>query len=134
MSDTNTSNLSERLRVFRSRAKISQDELAARLGVSGNYISMIELGKKLPGPSLNILFKALELAQAAQAAMESVPGPAGAVPSTSVFSLMSTETLIRTFEDVAKKLSQMDPPTQKQASAHLREMLDELESRNSRPA
>ena len=117
--------ISARLREFRGRANLSQQDLADRLGVSGNYISMIELGKKLPGPSLRKLFESLELA------VVDAPVVAGAEagdPSVSL-SYLSTELLIQTFLNVAERLPLDGVPEKKRVVGSLRELLDEIERR-----
>jgi transcriptional regulator with XRE-family HTH domain len=121
---------------LRGRAKLSQKELGERLGVSGNYISMIELGKKSPGATLRKLFESIEQSlpsqvpvQASGAPKESLPAAAGVVHANSLFSLLSTETLIRTFTEVAGKLSQSDLSKQKQVIGNLWELLNEMEQR-----
>jgi len=128
--------IAERVRAFRGRAKLSQDELAERLGVSGNYISMIELGKKSPGTSLRKLFESLEQsplyrteADAPGKLPASVPAPPGGLPTSPLLALWSTEMLIRNFTEMAEKLSQSDPPDQKQVVGILREWLEEIERR-----
>lgn len=141
MSQQKNSDLSKRVRNFRIRAKLSQDELGERLGVSGNYISMIELGKKEPGSGLQILFESLERSplyadapgtgelREAAAAYRAGGAPA-VVPVNPLFAMLSTETLEKNFGEVAEKLSQVaGGPEKKRVVGSLREMLDEIEGR-----
>jgi len=131
------SELSERFRAFRRRAKLSQKDLGELLGISGNYISMIELGKKSPGSSLYKLFESLEqspkyqVAPQASEMVKQIPDAAGAAVASpsAVFCMFSTETLIRTFAEVAEKLLHSDPLKQKQALSNLRQLLAEIEQR-----
>jgi len=117
--------LSKRIREFRLRAKLSQEELGDRLGISGNYVSMIELAKKEPGPSLQKLFEALEHSPLyAEGAGEPL------VPANPMFAMLSMETLLRSFAEVAEKLSQSSGgAAQKTMVGNLRDMLDEIEAR-----
>ena len=135
MSQQKKLELSKRVRDFRIRAKLSQEELGDRLGVSGNYISMIELGKKEPGPGLQILFESLERSpmygESAHGGMELRDSAAPAVvPVNPMFAMLSTETLERNFGEVAEKLAQVaGAPEKKRVVGSLREMLDEIEGR-----
>ena len=117
--------LPKRIREFRKRAKWSQSELGDRLGVSGNYISMIELAKKQPGPSLRKLFEALEHSPLYTGPRTGDPG----LPPNGVYSLLSAETLERNFGEVAEKLASAGPTEKKRVLGNLREMLDEIEER-----
>jgi transcriptional regulator with XRE-family HTH domain len=114
--------LTKRIREFRKRADLSQVELGDRLGVSGNYISMIEVGKKDPGPSLRKLFEAIEHSPL-------YSGGASDVPGNPLFTMLSMETLITTFAEVADKLTSGDMSERKQKLGNLREMLDEIDRR-----
>jgi len=137
MSQQNKLEIAERVREFRVLAKLSQEELAERLGVSGNYISMIELGKKSPGPSLRKLFENLEQSPMYRTPSEKVSGELKesfsvspeAAPANPILAMLSTEALIRNFAEMAEKLSQSDQPKLKQAVGILREWLDEIERR-----
>jgi transcriptional regulator with XRE-family HTH domain len=117
--------LGKRIREFRHRAKLSQTELGDRLGISGNYVSMIELAKKDPGPSLRKLFEALE-----HSPLYAGPGtPPPAEPADPLYAMLSMETLIRNFAEVADKLPQSTGAVQKRVVASLRDMLGEIEAR-----
>jgi transcriptional regulator with XRE-family HTH domain len=136
MSQQKKLELPERIREFRNRINLSQDELGERLGVSGNYISMIELGKKTPGPSLRKLFETLEQSPLYQrtgyaGGQSGMLEPFGGktIPTNPMLSMLSTETLIQNVVDVADKLSQGDTPEKKQVVGSLRELLDEIEQR-----
>jgi len=142
MSQQKKLELSKRVREFRIRAKLSQEELGERLGVSGNYISMIELGKKEPGAGLRISFEMLERSplyvETAHGGMEmrdsavsyQAGSGAGTVPVNPMFAMLSTETLEKNFGEVAEKLSQVaGAPEKKRVVGSLREMLDEIEGR-----
>lgn len=136
MSQQKKLEIAERVRAFRGRAKLSQDELGERLGVSGNYISMIELGKKSPGPPLRKLFESLEQSPMyrtpsgdGSGGLKEAPVSPEAAPANPILAMLSTEALIRNFAEMAEKLSQSDQPKQKQVLGILREYLDEFERR-----
>jgi transcriptional regulator with XRE-family HTH domain len=136
MSQQKKLEFAERVREFRGRAKLSQEELGERLGVSGNYVSMIELGKKLPGTTLRKFFEAFEQspqyqtpAQTSAGRREPLSGSAGVVPANSLHSMMSTEMLILIFVDLAEQLAQADAAKRKLVLGNLRELLDEIEQR-----
>jgi transcriptional regulator with XRE-family HTH domain len=126
--------LGDRIREFRGRARLSQDELGDRLGVSGNYISMLELGKKVPGPSLRKLFEAIEQSPIYELATEARWGgaslvPGRHIPANPLLAMINTETLIRNVADVAGNLPQVSDMEKRQAIANLRLWLDEVERR-----
>lgn len=136
MSQQKKFEIANRVRAFRGRAKLSQEALGDRLCVSGNYISMIELGKKRPGPLFRKWFEHLEQspmyrtpADASGEWPEAFPGPAGAAPANPILAFWSTETLIRNFTEMAEKLSPSDQAGQKPLIGILRECLDEMERR-----
>lgn len=52
-------NFSERVRAYRDSEGLSQEELARRLGISSNYISMLERGKRSPSRKIIRLFEIL---------------------------------------------------------------------------
>jgi len=115
--------LCKRIREFRLRAKLSQEELGDRLGISGNYVSMIELGKKAPGPSLHKLFEALEHSPLYQGTGEP------AIPANPLYAMLSMETLVKNFAEVAEKLTHARGAEQKNKVGILRDMLEEIEAR-----
>lgn len=127
MSQQKKLELHDRIREFRRRIKLSQDEFGERLGVSGNYISMIELGKKSPGPSLRKLFESMEHSPLYKLGVLDALGQP--IPPNPLLSVLSTEMLIQNFQDVAEKLPQATQTEQKQRLGQLREMLEELEDR-----
>lgn len=43
---------SQKLSALRQRLGITQDEMATRMGISSNYVSLLEKGKKAPGPAI----------------------------------------------------------------------------------
>jgi transcriptional regulator with XRE-family HTH domain len=117
--------LGKRIREFRHRAKLSQTELGDRLGISGNYVSMIELSKKDPGPSLKKLFEAIE-----HSPLYAGPGTAPPPePADPLYAMLSMETLIQNFAEVADKLPQSSGSAQKRVVSSLRDMLGEIEAR-----
>jgi transcriptional regulator with XRE-family HTH domain len=118
----------QRIREFRRRFKFSQHELGERLGVSGNYVSMLELGKKPPGPSLRKLFETIEQSHSHLAA-ESIPRSNGQTPANQYLTLLSTDTLLRNFGEVAQKLSTGGEPEKQCVVGNLRAILDEIEQR-----
>ena len=58
------SNLPERLKTLRFRLRSTQDEMAERLGVSGNYVYLVESGKK--PPTFKLLRKVEEIERSLQ--------------------------------------------------------------------
>jgi transcriptional regulator with XRE-family HTH domain len=71
--------IANRIRNFRNRTGMSQQELGKRLGISGNYVYLIESGQKSPHPSTVKLFEALEVSPLYQAEFQkyfSGPGSA----------------------------------------------------------
>lgn len=133
MSHENKLDLPARIRDYRKAVRLSQDELGERLGVSGNYISMIELGKKAPGPSLRKLFEALEQSPVYQspalAARVTVPRLPKNYQSNPMLAMLSTDMLVKTLAEVAEKLVQVDDATRRQVLGNMREYLDEIEHR-----
>ncbi len=98
------------------------------MGVSGNYVSMLELGKKPPGPSLRKLFETLEQSQSHPAAA-TVPRVTGQTRPNHFLALLSTDTLIQNFAEVAQKLSTGETASKQYVVGNLRELLDEIEQR-----
>ncbi|HSY17577.1 MAG TPA: helix-turn-helix transcriptional regulator [Candidatus Acidoferrales bacterium] len=127
--------ISQRDRVFRTKAKLSQAELGERHGVSGNYIYLIESGNKPPGPSLVKLFESFEQSPlyndaGGSSAGGSRPGHSSAsVPPNAIYSILSMETLLTNFSEVSEKLVSVPPAGRKPVIGQLRDMLDEIESR-----
>jgi transcriptional regulator with XRE-family HTH domain len=128
--------ISQRVRTFRTKAKLSQAELGERLGVSGNYIYLIESGNKPPGLSLVKLFEHLELSpqygeESASSGVSRDSGSvsSGSVPPNSINPLLKTETLLKNFSEISEKLVSDAPENRKFIIGQLREMLDEIESR-----
>jgi SOS-response transcriptional repressor LexA len=54
------SHFSYRVKKFRETHKLTQQDLGRIMHVGGNYISMLEMGKKEPSPTLEALFSSLE--------------------------------------------------------------------------
>jgi transcriptional regulator with XRE-family HTH domain len=139
MSQHKKQEFAARVREFRGRAKLSQAEFGVRLGVTGNYVSMIELGRKRPGPMFIKFFEELESAPQYQAPEAGASGrgspsmrlndapPQGV--GDRLWAMLSTESLIRDFVEIAEKLSQPDRHDQRRVVGNLRELLDEIERR-----
>jgi len=126
----------ERVRTFRKQAKLSQAELGERLGVSGNYVYLIEAGKKPPGPSLLKLFENMEQSPFynSEALLRGSSGvrdsrSPGSIPPNAFPSMFSTETLLQGFSEGAQKLLTVSAADRKQIIGQLRDMLDEIQSR-----
>ncbi len=62
-----SSELSNRIRTYRAEHRLSQEELAARIGVSRKTISTIEVGRFVPSTTI-----ALKLAQAFGVTVEDI--------------------------------------------------------------
>jgi phage repressor protein C with HTH and peptisase S24 domain len=101
-----------RVRAYREREGLSQEELAKRLGISRNYVSMIE-GGRAPSDQVTRHFELLELAPAAGAlprnsSVTEEPSPYGkslghplhGVPLVSWAQAMETENLIAITDQV----------------------------------
>ena len=58
--DPNSNELAHRIRILRYRTGMSQQELGKKLGISGNYVYLLESGVKRAGPSLIKLFETME--------------------------------------------------------------------------
>ncbi|HEV2692155.1 MAG TPA: helix-turn-helix transcriptional regulator [Verrucomicrobiae bacterium] len=133
MSQQKKLNIPERVRTFRTQAKLSQAELGERLSVSGNYIYLIESGRKPPGPTLLKLFESLEQSPFYNSEITALrnSGPAGrqTVPPNAMPSLFSTETLMQGFGEAAARLASAPAADRKFIIGQLRDMLDVLESR-----
>lgn len=128
--------ISERVRNFRTKANLSQAEMGDRLGVSGNYVYLIESGRKPPGPSLVKLFESLEQSplyqpgtSSAAGLRQSKPGSGGSVPPNAIYSILSLETLLTSFSEVSEKLVSVPVAGRKPVIGQLRDMLDEIQSR-----
>ena len=129
--------VSERVRNFRTKAKLSQAELGERLSVSGNYIYLIESGRKPPSATLVKLFEHLERApqydtpssSGVSASRGSSPGGGATVPPNAIYSILSLETLLTGFSEVSEKLASVPAAGRKPVIGQLRDMLDEIESR-----
>jgi len=128
--------ISDRVRNFRKRVELSQAELGERLGVSGNYIYLIESGQKPPGPSLVKLFESFEQSPLySNAALASPDGSAvrdsaKAVPPNAFFGMLSTELLLENFSEVSGKLvAAKTDDERKPIIGQLRDMLGAIEQR-----
>lgn len=118
------------MRNFRERAGISQKELGKSLGVSGNYIYLIESGQKSPGPSLLKLFETLELSPFIQSEglRESFGRARGPAP-VGFFDDLGTETLKQNIADLAARLPGADPVSVLRLLENIREMMAVLADR-----
>lgn len=54
---------SDSLRALREECQLSQEEMAAELGITRNYVSMLELGRKHPSAQLRKAFSAFAESQ-----------------------------------------------------------------------
>jgi len=128
--------ISQRVRNFRTRLKLSQAELGERLGVSGNYIYLIESGNKPPGPSLVKLFESFEQSPLYSNPALALPGgssirdSATAVPPNAFYGMLSTELLLQNFSEVSEKLAAAKASDDRKfIIGQLRDMLDAIEQR-----
>ena len=111
---------------------MSQQELGHRLGISGNYVYLIESGAKNPGPSLLKLFETMEMSPLYQGefSKDSSGGPRfSAEAALGVYDRMAPETLKRSIADQASHLPAADPHTVYQILETMREMMAVLNNR-----
>ena len=120
-----------RIRNFRNRVGMSQQELGKRLGISGNYVYLIESGQKNPGPSLLKLFETMEVSPLYQGEFsKDTPGAARFEGSVlGVFDRFSTDTLKLSIADQASHLPTDDPHTVFSIIESMREMMSILSNR-----
>jgi|SRR5579859_742122 len=126
MSQTKKMDLSERFRAFRSRLHLSQEEMGEHLCVTGNYIYLIESGKKAPGPSLVKLFESLEHSPQFDPALAPVT-----IPPNPFYAMIKTETLHKNFAELAEVLVETPKSDRKPVIGQLKEMMVEIESREA---
>src|SRR5215831_8556111 len=103
-SQPKNSEIANRIRNFRNRIGMSQQELGHRLGISGNYVYLIESGQKNPGPSLLKLFETMEISPLYQGefSKDSSGGPRYSPEAAlGVYERMNAETLKRAIADQA---------------------------------
>lgn len=125
MSQQKKLEISDRVRAYRERMNLSQEELGNQLGVSGNYIYLIESGKKIPGDSLLKLFDTVEavgdfVRDAPISENEDKPNP---------YSHLQIETLQKSLADLSAKLPSISEHERKYILGNIRAILDELEDR-----
>ena len=112
---------------------MSQQELGKRLGISGNYVYLIESGAKNPGPSLLKLFETMEISPLYQGEFPKDPSTGAprfsAEVALGVYDRMSADTLKRTIADQASHLPIADPHTVYSIIESMREMMSILTTR-----
>lgn len=124
MSQTKKLEISERFRNFRTRLHLSQEEMGEHLCVTGNYIYLIESGKKAPGPSLVKLFESMENSPQFDPSLAPVT-----IPPNPFYAMIKTETLHKNFAELAEILTETPKNDRKPIIGQLKEMMDEIESR-----
>lgn len=131
-SQVKKSEISDRLRKFRDRTGLSQKELGKQLGVSGNYIYLIESGQKSPGESLQKLFETFELSPLyhSESVKEGREGRRfSGTPGATGFDGFGTETLKQMISDYAGHLPGADTIKTSTVLENIREMMAVLTSR-----
>lgn len=111
---------------------MSQQELGKRLGISGNYVYLIESGQKNPGPSLLKLFETMEVSPLYQGEFSKDPTGAPRFSEGSalgVFDRFGTDTLKQSIADQASHLPTADPHTVFSIIESMREMMSILSTR-----
>ena len=110
---------------------MSQQELGKRLGISGNYVYLIESGAKNPGPSLLKLFETMEISPLYQGEFSKDDSGHRFSPETAlgVYDRMTTDTLKRSIADQASHLPAADPHTVYSIIESMREMMSILTMR-----
>jgi transcriptional regulator with XRE-family HTH domain len=122
--------ISNRIRNFRNRIGMSQQELGKRLGISGNYVYLIESGQKSPGPSLLKLFETMEVSPLYQGEFSKEGSPRFSEASAlGVYDRLGTETLKQNIADQASHLPTADPHTVFSIIESMREMMSILSTR-----
>lgn len=124
--------ISNRIRNFRNRVGMSQQELGKRLGISGNYVYLIESGAKSPGPSLLKLFETMEVSPLYQGEFPRDASGATRFSEASVLGVydrLGTETLKQNIADQASHLPTADPHTVFSIIESMREMMSILTTR-----
>ena len=123
--------ISNRIRNFRNRVGMSQQELGKRLGISGNYVYLIESGQKNPGPSLLKLFETMEVSPLYQGefSKETSGSPRFEGSVLGVFDRFGTDTLKQSIADQASHLPTADPHTVFSIIESMREMMSILSTR-----
>src|SRR5579871_5315537 len=122
--------ISNRIRNFRNRVGMSQQELGKRLGISGNYVYLIESGQKNPGPSLLKLFETMEVSPLYQGECKDTTGaPRFEGTALGVFDRFGTDTLKQSIADQASHLPTADPHTVFSILESMREMMSILATR-----
>ncbi len=108
MSQHKKLDVSNRLINFRKREDITQKALGEKLGVSGNYIYLMESGRKTPGESLLKLFETMETSPLYQS--ESFRGGSRSSDASpgGVYERLRTETLKQNIADEASHLPGTD--------------------------
>ena len=114
----------ERFRNFRTRLHLSQEEMGEHLCVTGNYVYLIESGKKAPGPSLVKLFESMENSPLYDPEKTPVT-----IPPNPFYTMIKTESLHKNFAELAEMLVETPQKDRKPIIGQLKEMMDEIESR-----
>lgn len=125
MSQPQKLDFSEKFRTLRNRLKMTQEELGQRLGVTGNYIYLIEAGKE---PSDRLL-KSLEVFEQSTSGPLELRESAGP-PMAAIYSKLETRTLLHSLKDIADKLPKADRFELKIMLANIQAILDELQGRD----
>ena len=110
---------------------MSQQELGKRLGISGNYVYLIESGQKNPGPSLLKLFETMEVSPLYQGefSTDASGTPRFEGSALGVFDRFGTDTLKQSIADQASHLPTADPHTVFSIIESMREMMSILSTR-----
>jgi transcriptional regulator with XRE-family HTH domain len=114
----------ERFRNFRTRLHMSQEQMGEHLCVTGNYIYLIESGKKVPGPSLVKLFESIENSPLYDPSLAPI-----IIPPNPFYAMLKTESLHKNFAELAEKLVETPKADRKPIIGQLKEMMDEIEQR-----
>jgi transcriptional regulator with XRE-family HTH domain len=119
------SNFPERVRIWRENAHLSQEQLAVKLGISRNYVHLIEANKKNPGPKLIERFTELESGKLTTEIKEESP------PYRATFNLevLSDADVQRLFDAQVAELKTCDPGRKKLLLESIRALAHEMECR-----
>jgi len=132
--------ISVRLRSARTRAGLSQPQLAELMGVSKGAVGNWESGQNPPSrDKLSVIAEILKTSvQYLAGDTDAIKGPAlndrtvpeALSPTPSAYSFMEQDTLYKNFKDLAARLPQIAKHERKYLIGNLRDMLDEIEQRD----
>lgn len=120
----------------RFRLRLTQDEMAKRLGISGNYVYLLESGRENPGPKLLAKFEDIEAAAESKTnlreGVESKPAKKTIEDdrlSVGLLDVMSVDLLERTLKEHVESLPVADARKRGTLLANIERIAVELQRR-----